>query len=190
MQSISMWSIDLFGPMASTRLGQDGWQSNNNDWLIKYFQLAAWWYGIVHTWAANPNRYAQSIVKHCLLNWCILVTINICHSVNVFLFSYLTGYRAFCAPHSLFSGKQMKWTLQKREPKIRTISCHRRIKSRSNAWATTLNSAYMWADVVLLKLHCRPNDLDCWVETLAGSQSHYCLYMLGVNHCCYTRLPF
>ena len=27
----------------------------------------------------------------------------------------------------------------------------------------------MRADVVLLKLHCRPNDLDCWVEALGGS---------------------
>lgn len=35
-----------------------------------------------------------------------------------------------------------------------------------NARATTQSSAYIRADVVLLKLHCRPNDLDCWVETL------------------------
>lgn len=38
IQSISMWSIDLFVPMACKSLGQDGCQHNNNDSLIKYFQ--------------------------------------------------------------------------------------------------------------------------------------------------------
>lgn len=33
--------------------------------------------------------------------------------------------------------------------------------------------------MALLKLHCRPNDLDCWVEALAGSQSLYRLYVAG-----------
>lgn len=70
---------------------------------------------------------------------------------------------------SKFTCKQMKWALQNSKLKIRTISCHRRIKHRSNARATTFSSAYMWADVALLKLHCRPNDLDCWVEALDGS---------------------
>lgn len=71
-----------------------------------------------------------------------------------------------CALHTTLSCKQMKWALQKPEPKIFTISCHRRIRHCSNAQATTHSSAYMWADVALLKLHCRPNDLDCWAETL------------------------
>lgn len=69
----------------------------------------------------------------------------------------------------MLSCKQMKRALQNREPKIRTISCHRRIKHPSKAQATTPSSAYMWADVALLKLHCRPNDLDCWVESLDRS---------------------
>lgn len=81
------------------------------------------------------------------------------------------------------------WAWQNHQLKIRTISYHRRIRHRSNARATTPSSAYMQADVALLKLHCRPNDLDCCLEALADSQSLYRLYMLGVNLCYCTRCP-
>lgn len=137
------------------------------------------WMPAQQLWHTQMNLF-QSVAQrlgnnaqcwiHMLLFKCICNKPNINQSMKLWLLSYLTKAAMYsCAPNSMLTCKQMKWALQNSKLKIRTISCHRRIKHRSNARATTFSSAYMWADVALLKLHCRPNDLDCWVEALDGS---------------------
>lgn len=171
IQSISMWSIDLFGPTACKRRGQDGRQYNNTDTHSLSFSNQKHDDAAAHVrWTVSSDRCAESEPAK-------IYTLNINRGVILrWLSSYLeqVSLHAF-ALNPVLPSKQMKWALPNRELKIRTISCHRRIRHRSNARATTPSAAYMWADVALLKLHCRPNDLDCWVEALAGSQSLYCL---------------
>lgn len=64
-----MWSIDLFGPMACKRFGQDGCQHNNND--THSLSFSNQWHDdtAIHVqYIVNPDRSAESVVARYGLN--------------------------------------------------------------------------------------------------------------------------
>ena len=137
--------------MACSTPGQDGRRCNDDDTHSLSFSNHD--DNMATPSVVNPGRCAQTRRRSAPL-------------ATPRLFFSPTFYRPPSAPLSALPRRRMKSRTAK--PEIRTISCHRRIKRRSNARATTLSSAYMWADVALLKLHCRPNDLDCWLGGSPG----------------------
>lgn len=105
-------------------------------------------------------------------------TLTINHSINTWACSYLDSLSAqlcsqisdLCRPTEASSAEP--------RAEIRAISCHRRIRKLEPQHRPLPTCEQMWR---CLQLHCRPNDLDGWVEALGGSQSLYCLHVLGGN---------